>query len=62
MFVPIIPEALVQELYEVYGVAVSLDYAINYIEMNEYATVNDFYDWLHRELGVVWCEHGRKRE
>lgn len=53
MFVPIIPEALVQELYEVYGVVVSLDYAINYVEMNEYATVDDFYDWLHRELGVV---------
>ena len=46
MFVSVSPEALVQELYEVYGYTVSLDYAINYIDINPYATVDDFYSWL----------------
>lgn len=46
MFVPIAPEVLIEELYANYGYTVSLDYAINYIEMNEYATVDDFHLWL----------------
>lgn len=46
MFESISPEALIEELNAVYGYTVSLDYAINYIEMNGYATVNDFHDWL----------------
>ena len=46
MFEPISPEALVAELNAVYGYTVSLDYAINYIEMNGYATVDDFHYWL----------------
>lgn len=46
MFEPISPEALMEELYAVYGYTVTLDYAINYIEMNEYATVDDFHYWL----------------
>lgn len=52
MFVPISPELLVEELYMKYGCTVSLDYAINYVEMNEYATVDDFYYWLH-SFGVI---------
>lgn len=51
MFVPVAPELLVEELYACYGYTVPLDYAINYIEMNEYATVNDFHYWL-QSLGV----------
>ncbi len=46
MLEPISPEALIAELYTVYGYTVTLDYAINYIEMNEYATVDDFHYWL----------------
>ena len=46
MFVPVAPEALVEELYLHYGYTVTLDYAMNYIEMNEYATVDDFHYWL----------------
>lgn len=52
MFVPITPEVLIDELYSYYGYTVSLDYAINYIEMNEYATVDDFLYWL-QTIGVV---------
>ena len=52
MFVPISPEVLVEELYACYGYAVSLDYAINYIEMNPYATVDDFHDWYERIQGM----------
>lgn len=48
MFVPIDPEVLIEELYETYDYSVSLDYAINYIEMNPYATVDDFHEWLGR--------------
>mgnify|MGYP003294746496 FL=1 len=48
MFIPIDAEVLVEELYNTYGYSVSLDYAINYIEMNPYATVDDFHDWLER--------------
>lgn len=50
MFTPIIPEVLTQQLYEIYGIDIPLDYAINYIEMNPYATVDDFRDWLERIL------------
>ena len=46
MHAPISPEALIEELYTTYGYTVSLDYAMNYIEMNEYATVDDFHNWL----------------
>lgn len=46
MFVPVAPEELVAELYACYGYTVRLDYAINYIDMNEYATVDDFHQWL----------------
>ena len=46
MFVPISPEALIAELCAVYGYTVPLDYAINYVEMNSYATVDDFHYWL----------------
>lgn len=46
MFVPVSPEALVEQLYASYGYTVPLDYAINYIEMNEYATADDFHYWL----------------
>ena len=46
MFVPISPEALIAELSVVYGYTVPLDYAINYVEMNSYATVDDFHYWL----------------
>jgi hypothetical protein len=46
MHTPISPEALIEELYTTYGYTVSLDYAMNYIEMNEYATVDDFHNWL----------------
>lgn len=52
MFVPIDPEVLIEELYETYGYSVSLDYAINYIEMNPYATVDDFRDWYERIQGM----------
>lgn len=52
MLVSINPEALIEELYETYGYSVSLDYAINYIEMNPYAMVNDFYDWLVRIIEI----------
>lgn len=51
MFVPIDAENLVQELWEVYGCSVSLDYAINYLDINPYATVDSFFDWL-RSIGV----------
>ena len=51
MFGPINPEALVQELYDKYGILTSLDYAINYIDINPYTTVDDFYYWL-QSLGV----------
>lgn len=50
MHTPISPEALIEELYAVYGYTVPLDYAMNYIEMNEYATVDDFHCWL-QDLG-----------
>ena len=46
MFIPIIPETLLQDLYNSYGYSVSLDYAINYIDINPYATVHDFHYWL----------------
>ncbi|MBQ2808860.1 MAG: hypothetical protein IKJ61_04775 [Bacteroidaceae bacterium] len=46
MFTPITPEELVAELYSRYGYSVPLDYAINYIDINEYATVDDFHLWL----------------
>ena len=46
MFTPITPEELVAELYSRYGYSVPLDYAINYIDVNEYATVDDFHLWL----------------
>jgi hypothetical protein len=46
MFTPITPEELVAELYSRYGYSVPLDYAINYIDINEYATVEDFHLWL----------------
>lgn len=46
MFTPITPEELVAELYARYGYTVPLDYAINYIDINEYATVDDFHLWL----------------
>ena len=46
MFTPINAEALVQQLHETYGYSAPLDYAINYIEMNPYATVDDFLYWL----------------
>ena len=46
MLEPISPEALMADLYAVYGYTVTLDYAINYIGMNEYATVDDFHYWL----------------
>lgn len=46
MFTPIDAETLVLELYETYGYSVPLEYAINYIDMNPYATVNDFLYWL----------------
>lgn len=51
MFVPINPEVLLQELYDKYGMLASLDYAINYIDINSYATVDDFFYWL-RSIGV----------
>ena len=56
MFVPIDPEVLIEELYETYGYSVSLDYAINYIEMNPYATVDDFLDWYERVMNnnEIW--------
>jgi hypothetical protein len=50
MHTSISPEALAEELYAVYGYTVSPDYAMNYIEMNEYATVDDFHCWL-QDLG-----------
>ena len=37
------PEALIEGPYAVYGYTIPLDYAMNYIEMNEYATVDDFH-------------------
>lgn len=46
MFVPITPEELIADLVACYGYTVPLDYAMNYIEMNEYATVDDFNLWL----------------
>ena len=46
MFTPITPEELVAERYSRYGYSVPLDYAINYIDINEYATVDDFHLWL----------------
>ncbi|MBO7289857.1 MAG: hypothetical protein J6U62_00165 [Bacteroidaceae bacterium] len=46
MFVPITPEELTAELYACYGYTVPLDYAINFVEMNGYATVDDFHYWL----------------
>lgn len=46
MYTSITPEELISELYANYGYTVPLDYAINYIGMNEYATVDDFYLWL----------------
>lgn len=49
MFTPIDAETLIQELYETYGYSVPLDYAINYINMNPYATVDDFLYWLQGE-------------
>ncbi len=52
MFIPIDAEVLVEELYDTYGYSVSLDYAINYIEMNPYATVVDFHDWLVRIMNI----------
>jgi len=48
MFIPIDAEVLVEELFNTYGYSVSLDYAINYIKMNPYATVDDSHDWLER--------------
>ena len=51
MFLPINPEVLLQELYDKYGMLASLDYAINYIDINPYATVDDFFYWL-RSIGV----------
>ena len=48
MFTPVSHEVLLQELYEKYGYTVPLDYAINYIDMNEYATVDDFHYWLQQ--------------
>ena len=51
MFVSVSPEAIVQELYSIYGYSVSLDYALNYIEMNPYATVDDFHYWLQTLCG-----------
>ena len=52
MPIPIDAEVLVEELYNTYGYSVSLDYAINYIEMNPYATADDFHDWLVRIMNV----------
>ena len=52
MYPPVNPELLVEELYAKYGCAVTLDYAINYIDMNEDATVDDFYYWL-QSFGAV---------
>ncbi|MBR2881424.1 MAG: hypothetical protein IKB96_03565 [Prevotella sp.] len=52
MPIPIDAEVLVEELYNTYGYSVSLDYAINYIEMNPYAAVNDFHDWLVRIMNI----------
>ena len=49
MFTPIDAETLIQELYETYGHPVPLDYAINYINMNPYVTVDDFLYWLQGE-------------
>lgn len=49
MFTPIDAETLIQELYETYGHPVPLDYAINYINMTPYATVDDFLYWLQGE-------------
>lgn len=46
MFVPITPEELIADLAACYGYTVPLDYAMNYIGMNEYATVDDFHYWL----------------
>lgn len=51
MFVPVSLEALLEELYLCYGYTVPLCYAINYIEMNEYATVDDFHLWLQLFAG-----------
>ena len=53
MFIPIDAEVLVEELFNTYGYSVSLDYAINYIKMNPYATVDDFHDWLER---IIECD------
>lgn len=46
MFVSITPEELTAELHACYGYTVSLNYAMNYIGMNEYATADDFHLWL----------------
>lgn len=53
MFTSIDAETLVQELYETYGYSVPLDYAINYIDINPYATVNDFLHWLQGEDSYI---------
>lgn len=52
MFVPITPEELIADLAACYGYTVPLDYAMNYIEMNGYATVDDFHLWL-QSIGVA---------
>lgn len=51
MFVPITPEELIADLAACYGYTVPLDYAMNYIEMNGYATVDDFNLWLQSPDG-----------
>ncbi len=51
MFVPINPEVFLQELYDKYGMLASLDYAINYIDINPMQLLMIFFYWL-RSIGV----------
>ena len=60
MFTPIDAETLVQELYETYGYSVPLEYAINYIDMNPYATVDDSLYWLQSDYTYTNEEYAQE--